>query len=43
VFFGYPEAARPKRLTVRWPDGRSTEQAFTAAPPTLLRLSAPAP
>jgi hypothetical protein len=43
VFFGYPEAARPKRLTVRWPDGRSTEQAFAAAPPTLLRLSAPAP
>jgi hypothetical protein len=41
VFFGYPETNPPARLTVRWPDGRSTDQRFTAPPPKLLRLSTP--
>ncbi len=41
VFFGYPDSVLPVRLKVRWPDGRETEQAFTTAPPKLLRLSAP--
>ena len=41
AFFGYPDAAPPVRLKIRWPDGRETERAFSEAPPKLLRLSAP--
>ena len=41
VFFGYPDAAQPVRLRVRWPDGRETTQAFAQPPPKLLSLSAP--
>jgi len=39
AFFGYPDAALPVRLRIRWPDGRETEQTFAAPPPKLLRLS----
>ncbi len=41
VFFGYPDASPPVRLSIRWPDGHETEQNFTSPPPKLLRLSAP--
>ena len=41
TFFGYPDAAPPVRLRVRWPDGRTTEHPFKALPPRLLRLDAP--
>jgi enediyne biosynthesis protein E4 len=41
LFFGYPDSAAPVSLKVRWPDGRESERAFTAAPPKLLRISAP--
>ena len=41
VFFGWPDSARPVRLNVRWPDGRTSEHPFTTVPPKLLRLSAP--
>ncbi len=41
LFFGFPDSAPPARLKIRWPDGRETEQIFTAAPPKLLRVSAP--
>ncbi|HEX2854089.1 MAG TPA: FG-GAP-like repeat-containing protein [Opitutaceae bacterium] len=41
TFFGYSDAVLPARLKIRWPDGRETEQTFTAPPPKLLRISAP--
>ncbi len=39
-FFGFPENNPPKRIRVRWPSGRSTEQALGQISPTLT-LSAP--
>ena len=41
VFFGYPEKSPPVRLRIRWPDGRVTEQKYSAPPAKLLRISAP--
>jgi enediyne biosynthesis protein E4 len=40
LFFGYPDSAPPARLRIRWPDGRTTERAFTTPAPKLLRVSA---
>jgi hypothetical protein len=40
VFFGYPESNRPKRLTIRWPNGAETTRDFSSPPPDKLELSA---
>jgi len=34
-FFGYPDTAPPRRLTVRWPDGVITAQEVVSATPTI--------
>ncbi len=39
AFFGYPEANTPRRLLVRWPDGRTMTRDFSAPPSSKLRLS----
>jgi enediyne biosynthesis protein E4 len=41
-FFGYPDSNQPKRLTVHWPSGASTEQAVPANS-THLTVLAPTP
>jgi hypothetical protein len=38
-FFGYGDSARPVRLRVRWPDGRTEDHALGALPPAVLRLA----
>jgi len=38
AFFAYPAANPPRRLTVRWPDGRTTTHAFDELPRELLRI-----
>jgi hypothetical protein len=42
AYFGYPAANPPRRVTVRWPGGRTTTQALAAVPATLV-LSPGAP
>lgn len=39
AFFGYQETNTPRRLVVRWPDGRTTTRDFSAPPPAMLELS----
>jgi len=42
AYFGYPAANPPRRVSVRWPDGRTTTQALAGVPATLvLSLGAP--
>jgi hypothetical protein len=41
-FFGYPDGNPPRRITVRWPSGATTEHAFPPGAATLV-LSAPSP
>lgn len=41
TFFGYPDSAPPKHLSIRWPDGRVSEQSFTTPPSRISRLPAP--
>jgi len=40
VFFGYPDATPPRRLSVRWPDGTTSEHALTQ-PATRLDIDHP--
>jgi len=40
-FFGYPDSNPPKRLTVRWPDGRTTSQPIGADTPSLIEIKKP--
>jgi hypothetical protein len=37
-FFGYPEANPPRKLLIRWPDGRTTFQPIRSSPGPLLRF-----
>ncbi len=39
AFFSYPETNTPRRLLVRWPDGRAMTRDFSAPPPSMLRFS----
>jgi enediyne biosynthesis protein E4 len=41
-FFGYAHKAPPRRIAVRWPSGRTTEQGFTPGTAVLV-LAAPEP
>jgi hypothetical protein len=41
VFFSWPEKNPPVRLKIRWPDGRVSEQTFSASPARQLTISAP--
>ncbi len=41
-FFGYEEGNEPREVVVRWPEGRTTSQAWTTAAP-LLVLTSPSP
>ncbi len=41
VFFGYPAANPPRRLSIRWPDGSRSTHEFSSEPPTLLDISKP--
>ena len=41
VYFGYPDKNPPARLKIRWPDGRVSEQTFTAPPARIISISAP--
>ncbi len=41
VYFGYPDKNPPARLKIRWPDGRVSEQTFTAPPAKIMSISAP--
>ncbi len=41
VFFSYPDNNPPVRLTIRWPDGRLSEQTFAVPPAKMLSISAP--
>jgi hypothetical protein len=41
VFFGYPDAAPPASIKIRWPDGRESSQTLSSAPSKLLRISSP--
>jgi hypothetical protein len=37
LFFGYPDAGSPRKISVRWPDGITSEQAVALpVPPTIL-------
>ena len=38
AFFSYPAATPPRELTVTWPDGSTSRQAFSASPPTTLHI-----
>jgi hypothetical protein len=40
-FFGYPEGTPPRRITVRWPSGETTEHACAGGPATVT-LESPA-
>jgi hypothetical protein len=40
-FFAYPTSNPPKRLTVRWPDGRTTTHPLAGRPPALVEFRAP--
>jgi len=40
VFFGWPEGNPPRRLSVRWPDGSTSETALTEVP-TVLEIKMP--
>jgi hypothetical protein len=40
-FFGYPDGDPPRRITVRWPSGTTTEHAFTPGTATLVLPAAP--
>ena len=39
AFFLYSDTNTPRRLLVRWPDGRTTTRDFSTPPPSLLKLS----
>jgi hypothetical protein len=41
VYFGFPEANPPARLTIRWPDGRVSEHTFPTPPAAHVTFSAP--
>ena len=40
-FFGFPETNPPRRLLIRWPDGRESEQTPPAVVPATLVVNAP--
>ncbi|HUG10775.1 MAG TPA: FG-GAP-like repeat-containing protein [Opitutaceae bacterium] len=40
-FFAYPISNPPKRLTVRWPDGRTTSHPLAASPPARVEIREP--
>jgi hypothetical protein len=39
-FFGYVDGNVPRRVVVRWPDGKVSEKRFTSPPPSVLLLTA---
>jgi hypothetical protein len=38
AFFAYPAASPPRRITVRWPDGRTTEREMREPPSAVLEI-----
>ena len=38
VFFGYPDPTPPVHLTIRWPDGTTSERSFASRPPARLLI-----
>jgi len=41
VFFGWPAGNPPRRLSIRWPDGTTTEQPLSGEPAAVLTISQP--
>lgn len=41
LFFGYPEVAPPRSLTVRWPEGVIAKRTFDSPPPARVVISQP--